>query len=215
MVPQGSRVAVFLDRDGTINEDPGYFHDAESLRLLPGAVEAIRRLNRLGLTVVLVTNQSGIARGYFTEADFWRVQRKLDGLLSASGARLDAVYFCPHHPEGKVPPYNTRCRCRKPEPGMLYRAARDLGLDLGWSYMVGDRETDIQAGRAAGCRTVWLREATGESGVVARSGQMEADWVARTLEDAVRWIVQDLNRRGYRYSDEVQAWRDDGSPEKV
>ncbi|HYG57567.1 MAG TPA: HAD family hydrolase, partial [Symbiobacteriaceae bacterium] len=149
-----TRWGVFLDRDGTVNADPGYLHDPDQLRLLPGAAEAIARLNRRGVPVILVTNQAGIARGLYTETDFWRVQERLSGELGKAGARLDAVYFCPHHPDGTVLPYRVVCQCRKPRPGMLLRAAAEHGLDLSTSFMIGDRPSDVQAGASAGCRTV-------------------------------------------------------------
>ncbi|MBV9773562.1 MAG: HAD family hydrolase, partial [Gemmatimonadetes bacterium] len=128
--------AVFLDRDGTVIHDAEYLSDPAGVRLMPGAGEAVARLNRAGIPVVLVTNQSGIGRGYFTEADFRAVQARLAEVLAAAGARLDAVYYCPHGPDDG-------CDCRKPALGLWLRAAREMGLDLERSWYVGDRARDL------------------------------------------------------------------------
>jgi D-glycero-D-manno-heptose 1,7-bisphosphate phosphatase len=139
------RPAVFLDRDGTLIEDRNYLRDPAELQLLPGAAEAVRGLNAAGLAAVLVTNQSGIARGLLTEADYAAAVRRLDELLAAEGARIDAHYHCPHLPEISGP-----CDCRKPGP-LLYRQAADaLGLDLGRSWWVGDRVRDVEAAAGFG-----------------------------------------------------------------
>ncbi|CAH2030686.1 D-glycero-beta-D-manno-heptose 1,7-bisphosphate 7-phosphatase [Trichlorobacter ammonificans] len=143
--------AVFLDRDGTLNIEKEYLFRIEEFEFVPGAVEAIRLLNRAGLLVVVVTNQSGIARGYYSEADLQRLHRHVDALLTAEGARVDAWYHCPHHPDGREP-YRRQCDCRKPLPGMLWLAAREHGIDLATSWMVGDKAADVVAGLAAGCR---------------------------------------------------------------
>lgn len=132
------RPGVFLDRDGTVIEDRHYLGDPDGVRLLPGAGEAVARLNHAGLPVVLVTNQSGIGRGYFSAADFESVQRRVVGLLAEHGARVDAVYHCPHAPDD--PP----CDCRKPAPGLFLRASRELRIDLASSFFVGDRARDVQ-----------------------------------------------------------------------
>lgn len=132
------RPAVFVDRDGTVIADPGYLSDPGEVRLLPGAAEAIARLNRAGLPVILVTNQSGIGRDMYDEAAFQSVQRRVEALLAAEGARLDAVYHCPHAPDA-IP----GCDCRKPGPGLFLRAAADHALDLSASYFVGDRPRDV------------------------------------------------------------------------
>jgi len=156
--------AVFLDRDGTINEmvyleDFGLIDspmNPEQFRLIAGAGEAIRRLNQLGLKVVLVSNQPGIAKGKTTPELFEQVRKKMRELLTEEGARLDAEYYCFHHPEARVPGYRSICNCRKPKPGLILKAAEDLDLDLSSSYMVGDGLTDVIAGKAAGCRTIWI-----------------------------------------------------------
>lgn len=152
------RPAVFFDRDGTLIEDRHYLRDPAQVRLLPGAAAALRRLNRAGLPVVVVTNQSGIARGLLTEEDYQASVRRLQALLEDEGARIDAHYHCPHLPE-----ISGRCDCRKPGPLLYQRAAEDLGLDLDRSWWIGDRLRDIEAaGRFGGCGTLVLTGAGSE-----------------------------------------------------
>jgi D-glycero-D-manno-heptose 1,7-bisphosphate phosphatase len=143
------RPAVFLDRDGTLIEDRDYLRDPAQVHLLPGASEAVRRLNTAAIPAVVVTNQSGIARGLLTEADYATTVRRLDGLLAAAGARLDGHYHCPHLPDLTGP-----CDCRKPGPLLYERAARDLDLDLAASWWVGDRERDLAAADRFGGRAI-------------------------------------------------------------
>jgi len=148
--------AVFLDRDGTINEDVGYLHKPDDVRLLPGSAEAIRALNQAGWLVILVSNQSGIGRGLFDEAALTSVQERLNRELGQTGAHIDAAFYCPHAP-------GDNCRCRKPSPGLLQRAAQDFRIDLGRSWMIGDHASDIAAGRQAGCRTALVLTGHGEA----------------------------------------------------
>ncbi len=148
---RAGRAAVFLDRDGTIIEDVGYLGDPERVRLLPGAAEAIGRLNRAELLTVVVTNQSGIARGLFDEKAYQATRVRLDRLLADQGARLDGQYHCPHHPELSGP-----CECRKPGPLLYRRAAEDLAIDLTASWWVGDRLHDVQPAVALGGRGIVL-----------------------------------------------------------
>ncbi|HEY8520959.1 MAG TPA: HAD family hydrolase [Gammaproteobacteria bacterium] len=150
------RPAVFFDKDGTLIEDVPYNVAVDRVRLAPGAERALPALARAGFALVVVSNQSGVARGFFAEADVRAVGRRLAALFAELGARLDGFYWCPHHPEGAVPRYRRECACRKPRPGLLLRAAGDLGLDLRASWLVGDILDDIEAGRRAGCRTVLL-----------------------------------------------------------
>jgi D-glycero-D-manno-heptose 1,7-bisphosphate phosphatase len=157
----GRAEAFFLDRDGVIIEDAHYLADADQVRLLPGAAAAIAQLNRAGVAVVVVTNQSGVARGLFPESRIAEVHQRLDELLAREGARIDRYYHCPHHPTEGVGAYRRDCDCRKPRPGMLLRAAAELGLDLSASWMVGDKLSDAQAAHAAGCRTVLVRTGKG------------------------------------------------------
>ncbi len=150
--------AVFLDRDGTIIEDVGFVHRVEDVKLMPEAGSAIARLNKAGWAVVVVTNQSGVARGLHTEADVAATNQRMTDLLKKRGAALDAIYYCPHLPEGKVPEYSVVCNCRKPRPGMILQAAQDLSLDLTRSVMIGDAPRDVEAGLAAGTRAILLTQ---------------------------------------------------------
>ncbi len=152
--------AVFLDRDGTIIEDVGYIGDPEEVRLVEGAAEAIRRFSEAGRLVVLVSNQSGIARGRFDEEALSRVHARLEELLAERGTRLDGAYYCPYldGPEAIVEDYRQDSGLRKPKPGMLLQAADDLDIDLPRSWMIGDSSVDIEAGRNAGCGTILVRE---------------------------------------------------------
>ena len=155
------RRAVFLDRDGTINEEKEYLYRPEELAFIPGAVEAIRLLKRAGFCVIVVTNQSGIGRGYYNEADLLALHRHLDAMLEEEGAAVDAYYFCPHHPEHGVGDYCRECDCRKPLPGMLLQAASELSIDLSNSFMIGDKVVDVEAGLRAGCRPLLVRTGYG------------------------------------------------------
>lgn len=152
--------AIFLDRDGTINKYVGFLRKEEEFELLPGVTDAIKRINKSGYLAVVVTNQPVIARGEVTFEGLETIHNKMETLLGKEGAYLDAIYFCPHHPhsgyEGEVKELKIDCDCRKPKPGMLLKAAKDLNIDLSQSYMVGDSESDIKAGKAAGCKTVLL-----------------------------------------------------------
>ena len=142
--------AVFLDRDGTLLDELGYLARAEDVRLYPGAGAAVRRLSEAGFLLVVVTNQSGIARGLFGEAELARVHARLAQELAQDGARLDLVLHCPHHPDHGRSPLRARCECRKPEPGLFLEAARRLSIDLARSWSIGDSARDIEAARRAG-----------------------------------------------------------------
>ena len=176
--------AVFLDRDGTLNAEVGYLHRPEDVVLIPGALEAVARLNAAGIPVLVVTNQAGIGKGRYGWEDFHAVMARIEQLLAAGGAHLDGVYAAPHHPRGQGTYAHPDHPDRKPNPGMLLRAAAEHGLDLGRSWMVGDKELDLQAGRNAGCRVALVRTGYG-SGV--DGGQ--ADLVAEDLAEAVGRIL--------------------------
>ena len=149
--------AVFLDRDGTINKYVGFLRNIDDFELLPGVVEAIKAINASGFLAIVVTNQPVIARGEVTYDQLQEIHNKMETLLGAEGAYLDAIYFCPHHPhkgyEGEIPELKIECDCRKPKPGMLLKAAEDFNIDLSLSWMIGDGENDVKAGKAAGCKT--------------------------------------------------------------
>jgi D-glycero-D-manno-heptose 1,7-bisphosphate phosphatase len=178
--------AVFLDRDGTIIEDVDYLTRVEELRLLPGAAEALRMLKGAGFLLVVVTNQSAIARGALSEQQLGAIHAELNRRLEAEEAGIDAFYHCPHLPEGTVACYARICECRKPEPGLLEQAARDWGIALDRSYMVGDSQRDVEAGRRAGCATVSIgsladsaADAAAEDLRQAASLILRHDWAAR------------------------------------
>ncbi len=184
--------AVFLDRDGTVNVEVGYLSDLNQLKLIPGAGEAIRRLNAAGLKVVLVTNQSGVARGYFTESFVRETHTLLEQMLQKEGARFDGVYYCPHHPRAGNSHYTTACDCRKPGTGLIDRAARDLAIDVKMSFVVGDKWSDVELGQRAGARSILVRSgfAPDDPGN-ARPGHLrDPDFIAHTITEAVDWILK-------------------------
>ncbi len=186
-----ARPAVFLDRDGTVSEEVGYVNHLGRFRLLPRTAEAIRRLNQSGLLAVLVTNQAGVARGYFREELVRQVHQRLQDLLAREGAHLDAIYYCPHHPRVGAPPYRQNCECRKPRPGMIRAATRDLDIDLQRSVMVGDKHSDIRFAHSVGLPGVLVRTGYGQGELATwSSGWTERpDYVADDLLDGVNWIL--------------------------
>jgi D-glycero-D-manno-heptose 1,7-bisphosphate phosphatase len=186
-----SRPAVFIDRDGTLTEEVGYVNHPSRLRLLPRAAEAIRRLNAAGVPAVVVTNQAGIARGYFTESVLHAVNDALRVQLAGAGARLDGLYACLHHPSEGQAPYRAQCECRKPRPGLLLRAAADLGLDLGRSTMIGDKASDLVPARTVGAGAVLVLTGYGRGEWEYRREHFEVqpDHVAADLLDAVDWAL--------------------------
>jgi D-glycero-D-manno-heptose 1,7-bisphosphate phosphatase len=182
--------AVFLDRDGTLVEEVGYLEHLDRLRLFPYSVDAVRLLNRAGFKVVVVTNQAGVARGFFGE-DFVRdVQRDIDARMAKAGARIDAWYYCPHHPDAPVAAYRRDCECRKPRPGMVRQAERDLGIDAAQSFVIGDRWLDVRLGRSVGARAVLLRTGYGASEAEQPPDDVTADLVADNLMEAVAWVLR-------------------------
>ncbi|HKB25304.1 MAG TPA: HAD family hydrolase [Methylomirabilota bacterium] len=186
-----SRPAVFLDRDGTLTEEVGYVNHPRRLRLLPRSARAIRRLNEVGVAAIVVTNQAGVARGYFSEEVLQAVNAALVAQLKAEGAHLDAIYVCPHHPTEGEPPYRLDCDCRKPKPGLLHRAAADHGLDLTRSTLVSDRPSDLVAARAVGAAAVLVLTGYGLGEWEYRRARfpLEPDHVAPDLLDAVEWVL--------------------------
>lgn len=185
------RPAVFIDRDGTLTEEVGYVNHPKRLRLLPRSVEAVRRLNAVGIAAVLATNQAGVARGYFSEEVLHAVNDELVAQLKRAGAHLDGVYVCPHHPSAGEPPLRAECECRKPKPGLLLRAAADLDLDLAASTLVGDKPSDLVAARAVGATAVLVLTGygLGEWEYRRRHFPTEPDHVADDLLDAVEWVI--------------------------
>lgn len=182
------RRAVFLDRDGTLLEEGNYVDRLDRLVFFPYTVDAVRALNEADFAVVVVTNQSGVARGMYPESFVTEAHRYIDERLRAGGAHVDGYYYCPHHPEGTVADLRQDCDCRKPRPGQLLRAAADLRLDLPRSFMVGDRWKDIEAGKAVGARPVLVRTGYGRE---AEDANPDDDTeVVDNLIQAVTWILR-------------------------
>jgi D-glycero-D-manno-heptose 1,7-bisphosphate phosphatase len=190
------RAAVFIDRDGTLTEEVGYVNHPRRLRLLPRSGEAVRRLNEAEIAAVVVTNQAGIARGYFSEDMLNAVNASLVAQLKDEGAHLDGIYVCPHHPTEGESPYRMACDCRKPSPGLLLRAATELGLDLGGSTLVGDKPSDLVAAGAVGARAVLVLTGygLGEWEYRRDAFPLKPDHVAQDLLDAVEWVIEGRSR---------------------
>ncbi len=184
------RPAIFLDRDGTLNEDVGYLDRLERLMLYPWSLDAVRLLRRAGYAVVVVTNQGGVARGFVTESFVEEARHVIERRLAAIGERLDGHYCCPHEPHAAVAAYRKDCDCRKPRPGLVLRAARDLDLDLGRSVVIGDKWSDVGLARAAGARGVLVRTGYGRGQERRPPPGLRADAVADTLMDAASWVLR-------------------------
>ncbi|MBI3768025.1 MAG: HAD family hydrolase [Deltaproteobacteria bacterium] len=185
---------MFVDRDGTLNREVHYLASVADLRLLPGVASAIRELDAAGFAVVVVTNQSGVARGRMTLATVHAVHRALAHRLAARGAVLAGVYVCPHHPQAGAPPLRRRCRCRKPAPGLVRRAARELGLDLAHSYCVGDGAVDLGLAAAAGVRGVLVLTGHGRATRRVLDASLPVVHVAANFRAAAKWIIDDAER---------------------
>lgn len=181
---------VFVDRDGTIIDETGYLSDPDRARLLPNAAQALRMLNDLGVPVIVISNQSGIARGMYAARDVEKVNSRIRDLLQAEGAFLDQMYYCPHHPD-----YDVECDCRKPQPGLLIKGAREFGILLDKSFMIGDKLIDIQAGKAAGTQAIFLRTGDGEKELERAREEIvvTADRICEDLLEAVQWILGCMN----------------------
>jgi len=184
------RLAVFVDRDGTITEEMGYLKEPEKLRLIPRSAEAIKLLNRRRMPVIVVSNQSGVARGYFTEKTVRETHQKLKELLTEKGAHLDSIYYCPHHSKFGSPKYRKNCNCRKPKPGMLLKAARRFNLDLKKGYVIGDKVEDIKLARKVGARGILVLTGYGRK---SKSKKLNPDHTAKDLYHAVQWILKKVS----------------------
>lgn len=187
--------AIFLDRDGTLNEEVGYLDSLEKLKLYDNTVEAIRLINESRMKTVVITNQSGVARGYFTEEFVRTVHICIKKILQERGAFVDAFHYCPHHPEG-IGVYRQVCFCRKPEAGMLIQAAEELNIDLKCSYVVGDMLKDIQAASRVGAKAILVRTGYGlntiEKDLITGSADIvQPHYIAEDILYAVKWIMQD------------------------
>ena len=192
------RRALLIDRDGTVCEDVGYLESPEALRLVPGSARAIVEAARAGFQTILITNQAGVAHGRLDELVLDEIHDRLRELLAAEGARLDGIYYCPHHPEAALPRYRVDCACRKPKPGMLLRARDEMGIELGSSYVIGDHQRDIEAGTSAGATSILVL--TGHGREMSNAGvprpQAAPAHVAADLHEAVGWILEREGRRG-------------------
>ncbi|HET9480209.1 MAG TPA: D-glycero-beta-D-manno-heptose 1,7-bisphosphate 7-phosphatase [Candidatus Polarisedimenticolia bacterium] len=192
-----SRRAIFMDRDGTVSDEVGYINHIDRYRLLPKSAEAIRRINETEFMSFVITNQSGVARGLFDEALLHEVHATLTRWLAEAGARLDGIYYCPHHPKEGQAPLRQECDCRKPRPGLLRRAAREHGVDLASSYMIGDTVLDIEAAKNVGATGVLVLTGYGKGDLRFRMQQrgLQPAYVAADLLEAVGWILE-RERRG-------------------
>jgi len=182
--------AVFLDRDGTLVEEAGYLDRLERLVFFPYSVDAVRLLNRAGFAVVIVTNQAGIARGIFKETFVAEAHRHISARLAAGDARIDAFYYCPHHPEAVVEAYRRPCDCRKPQSGLFTRAASDLDLALEDSFVVGDRWHDLEAGQRVGARGVLVRTGYGKTEEASPKAHVTPSAIVGNVMEAVSWILR-------------------------
>ena len=185
------RPAFFLDRDGVVAEEVGYMNHLSRLQVYPFAAEAIKKIRAAGYAAVVVTNQAGVARGYFPEELIQMVHDKMERELSTDGARLDGVYYCPHHPSVGEPPYRKKCNCRKPRPGMIEQAVKELGLTLEGSVVVGDRYTEVEMAHGLGLRAalVLTGSGQGEYEYLSKGWTKQPEWVVEDLLDAVKKII--------------------------
>ena len=197
------RPVVFLDRDGTLNVEAGYIRQLEDLNLIEGAGLALRKLNEAGIVCVLTTNQTGACRGYYPEAHIVDLHKRLESLLALEGAHLDAIYYCPHlsaEEGGTVSPYNIKCSCRKPEPGMVERAFREIGdLSRQLAFVVGDKATDVELARNCGIKGVLVETGFGLDVQAGKyQWQVEPDYQARSIVEAADWIIAQTSRSEVR-----------------
>jgi len=192
----GKIIAVFLDRDGTINEEVGYLDSLDKLKMIPAAYEAIRLINKSCMKAIVVTNQAGVAKGFFTEKFVRQTHEIIQAALLEKKASIDKFYYCPHHPTEGTGIYLQNCNCRKPSPGMLLQAAHDLDIELGSSYMVGDRYRDVETAKKVGVKGILVKTGYGREVLqdidpdVVTAGN-KPDFVAKDILEAVKWIMKD------------------------
>lgn len=186
------RIAVFLDRDGTITEEVGYINHVDRLKLISNAAKAIRLFNKAGILTICVSNQAGVARGYFPLELVYKVHDKLTKNLRRRGARLDAIYFCPHHKDGVVRDFKIDCECRKPKTGMIKKAAKEFNIDVKKSYVIGDKYTDVEFAKNAGCIAIMVKTGYGKGELEFFSDKWKhkPDYVADDILDAALWILR-------------------------
>ncbi|MBW1972656.1 MAG: D,D-heptose 1,7-bisphosphate phosphatase [Deltaproteobacteria bacterium] len=186
--------AVFIDRDGTLSKEVGYVNHVDRFHLIEKSAEAIKLLNESDLLAIVVTNQAGVARGYFPEWVVDKIHQKMHALLKEKGAYLNAVYYCPHHPQAKIERYRKNCPCRKPKTGMLKKAAKELNIDLDKSYIIGDKYSDIDFGKRVGATTIMVKTGYGKGEIlfyesIWQKSPPKPDFVADNLFYAVKWIL--------------------------
>lgn len=186
--------AVFFDRDGTLIRECGYLEDLEALSIFPWTGDALRLLTRAGFKTVVISNQSAIARGMVAESFVHDVHRAMNERLASAGAQLDGLYYCPHLVDAKVEQYRQTCRCRKPGPGMIEQACREMDLDAARSVIVGDRWLDIACGRAAGTRAVLVKTGHGADEAKSPEDGLYADAIVNNVMEAVGWILRNSSR---------------------
>ena len=185
-----NRIGVFIDRDGTLIEEMDYVRTPDDVHLIHGAAPAIRKLNESGFITNVISNQSGVARGFLTEADLAPIHDRLERDLQQNEARIDRIYYCPHHPAFGIDPYNVECECRKPKPGMLIQARKEFGIDLARSFVIGDKVADIQAGAAVGATTILVLTGYGKSSLeTCKRENIDIDFVAPSIKEAVEFIL--------------------------
>lgn len=189
-------IGVFIDRDGTISEEVGYVNHLSRYQVYPWTAQAIRNLNEAGLKVIVVTNQAGVARGYFKEELVKQVHEKLVTEMTRAGARFDAIYYCPHHPSVGEAPYRQSCDCRKPKTGMLERAAAEFGIDVTQSFVIGDRYGDIELAHNAGARSIFVLSGygLGEYEYQRHNWKRQPGWIAKDLLEASQLVLQVIKR---------------------
>lgn len=193
-VPQA---AVFLDRDGTINEQMGYINHISRFQLLPRAIEGIKLLNSHNIPVIVVSNQSGLARGYFPLELLDEVHEKMNNMLAEQGAHVDGIYYCPHHPEAKEEAFRKKCNCRKPRTGLLETAAKEMNLDLHQSFMVGDRWSDLECGVNAGATSVLVLTGygMGDKQYIGPTKKVQPSFIGKDLLHVAEWIVAEIEQQ--------------------
>jgi histidinol-phosphate phosphatase family protein len=186
---------IFLDRDGTINQEVNFLSTPEELELIPGSAEAIQRANQLGFKVFIVTNQSGIARGLLTTDQLEKIHTTLLRMLNAKNAHVDGVYYCPHHPESGDSPLTTTCDCRKPNTGLIERACKEFSIDRRRSFVIGDRMADVQLGNNAGMSSIIVLTGYGKEELeLSRQANAHIDYVAGDLSDAMQYVERVMRK---------------------
>jgi D-glycero-D-manno-heptose 1,7-bisphosphate phosphatase len=186
-----NRIGVFIDRDGTLIEEMDYVRTPDDVHLIHGAAHAIRKLNENGFITNVISNQSGVARGFLTEADLAPIHDRLERDLQQNEAHIDHIYYCPHHPAFGIEPYNVECECRKPRPGMLIQSRKEFGIDLARSFVIGDKVADMQAGAAVGATTILVLTGYGKSSLeTCKRENINIDFVAPSIKEAVEFVLE-------------------------